>query len=118
MKQMEERLSDALDRLSDGVAVDGSVDEDLRPLLRLAGYLRESMVRNPAPEPWRRELRDWLTHPRRRPWWRRLMDPVQRRLPPRARRPAVGAAIGFGALAAVAVGVILTRQRRIVSASL
>jgi hypothetical protein len=118
MKPIEERLSDALDRLSDGAALDSHVDEDLRPFVRLAGYLSESMVRIPAPEPWRRELRDWLTHPRRRPWWRRLMDPLQRRVPPRARRPAVGAAIGFGALAAVAVGVILTRQRRVASASL
>jgi hypothetical protein len=39
------------------------------------------------------------------------MDPVER-------RPAVGAAIGAGAVAAVAVGIVLARHRRVASASI
>jgi hypothetical protein len=102
---VEERLTLALD----GRPVAGD-DADLGPLLDVAGHLRETLVRVPAPEPWRRELRDWLLQPQRRPWWRRLMDPVER-------RPAVGAAIGAGAVAAVAVGIVLARHRRVASAS-
>jgi hypothetical protein len=104
----EERLARALDRIEagDGAAIDGE-DVELLELLETAGYLRESLTMVPAPDSFRRELRDWLAKPRRAPWWRELMKP--------RRRPAVGAAVGLGA-AAIVIGVLVLRRRRLASA--
>lgn len=102
---------DRLTRALDGEPA-GEPDPELAGLLQTAGYLRESLTQSPAPAAFRADLLDWLLQPRRRPWWRRLMDPVERRLPERARRPALGAAIGAGALAAIVLGVIVLRSRR------
>jgi hypothetical protein len=108
----EDKLARALDRIeAGGPAAIGGEDVELLELLETAGYLRESLTTVPAPDSFRRELRDWLAKPRRAPWWKELMDPVRRRIPAPARRPAVGAAIGLGA-AAIVVGVVLLRRRR------
>jgi hypothetical protein len=113
----EDRLARALDRIQAGgpVALEAG-DREMAELLQTAGYLRESITRVEAPESFRRELRDWLAKPPRQPWWRRLMEPVGRRIPPAARRPALGAAIGLGAAAAIAVGIVALRRRRLASA--
>ena len=113
----EERLAEALDRLQVGGpgALD-AVHPEVGDLVQTAGYLQESITRVPAPDSFRRELRDWLARPRRQPWWRRLMEPVGRRIPRTARRPAIGAAIGLGAAAAIAVGIVALRRRRLASA--
>jgi hypothetical protein len=114
----EDRLARALDRIQVGrpgalEAEDGEVAE----LLQTAGFLQESLTRVPAPDTFRVLLRDWLAKPRRRPWWQRLMAPVGRRIPRAARRPALGAAIGLGAAAAIAVGIVALRRRRLASAA-
>jgi hypothetical protein len=114
---------DRLARALDGVQSDDiggyrpGDDAEILELLETAGYLRENLTRIPAPGSFRRELRDWLAQPRRAPWWRRLMDPARRRVPRAARRPAVGAAIGLGAAAALVVGVVALRRRRLASAT-
>jgi hypothetical protein len=114
----EDRLARALDRVQAGDRSNLPIDDDaeILELLETAGYLRENLTVVPAPDSFRRELRDWLAHPRRAPWWRRLMEPARRRIPPAARRPAIGAAIGLGAAAAIVVGVVALRRRRLASA--
>ena len=112
-RSAEDRLARALDRAPAGAAAAVDADEsDIQELLETAGYLRESLTRAPAPEAFRRELGDWLAQPRRAPWWRELMGPLRRRLPEPARRPVVGAAIGLGAVAAIAFGVVALRRRQ------
>ncbi|TMC15143.1 MAG: hypothetical protein E6J29_00795 [Chloroflexi bacterium] len=104
MTRPEQRLARALDRLeSGGPAALGGED---RELLETAGYLRESLTTMPAPDSFRRELRDWLAQPRPEPWWRPLTRP--------RRRPVIGAAVGLSA-AAVVVGVLVLRRRRLAS---
>jgi hypothetical protein len=105
--KVEERLT----RVLDGEPA-GEPDPELAALLHTAAYLRESLAQTPAPAGFRADLLDWLLQPRRRSWWRRLLEPVERRVPEGARRPALGAAIGAGAVAAVVVGVIVLRSRR------
>jgi hypothetical protein len=116
-RSAEDRLTRALDRVQSGstAAVTGD-DREVLELLETAGYLRENLTQVPAPDSFRRELRDWLAQPRPGPWWRGLMEPVRRGIPPAARRPAVGAALGLGAAAAVVVGVVAIRRRRLASA--
>jgi hypothetical protein len=118
-RSAEDRLARALDRGQRGAAPSPAPNDDdaeVLELLETAGYLRENLTRMPAPESFRSELRDWLAQPRRAPWWRRLMEPARRRIPQAARRPAVGVAIGVGAAAAIFVGVIALRRRRLASA--
>jgi hypothetical protein len=116
-RSAEDRLARALDRVQAGdpsaLATD---DAELLELLETTGYLRENLTQVPAPGSFRSELRDWLAQPRPKPWWRRLMDPARRRIPRAARRPAVGAAIGLGAAAAIVVGLVVVRRRRLASA--
>ncbi len=111
------RLARALDRVQAGGPASSGADEDAEvlELLETAGYLRENLILTPAPESFRGELRDWLAQPRQAPWWRRLMEPARRRIPLAARRPALGAAIGLGAAAAIVVGVVAFRRRRLAS---
>jgi hypothetical protein len=116
----EDRLTAALDRVQTGGPAGRPADDDAEvlELFETAGYLGETLTRVPAPESFRGELRDWLAQPRRAPWWRRLMEPARRRIPPAARRPAVGVAIGLGATAAIVVGVVALRRRnRLASAT-
>jgi hypothetical protein len=40
------------------------------------------------------------------------MGPIRRRVPEAARRPVVGAAIGLGAAAAIALGVVALRRQQ------
>lgn len=117
-RPVEDRLARALDRVQSGgpVAVVGG-DREIQELLETAGYLRENLVGVPAPEAFRRELGDWLAQPRSEPWWRELMGPLRRRVPASARRPVLGAAIGLGAVAAIAVGVVAFRRRQAAAAS-
>lgn len=110
-RSSEDRLARALDRLQAGDPSAVDEDAEVRELLQTAGYLRENLVRVPAPESFRREFRDWLAQPRLAPWWRRLMEPALRRIPRAALRPALGAAIGLGAAAAIFVGVVALRRR-------
>jgi hypothetical protein len=109
----EDRLARALDRVQSGgpAAVNGD-DLEILELLETGGYLRENLTRVPAPEAFRRELGDWLVQPRPAPWWRELMGPIRRRVPEAARRPVVGAAIGLGAAAAIALGVVALRRQQ------
>jgi hypothetical protein len=118
-RSAEDRLAAALDRGQVGSPSDtlGEDDAEVLELLETAGYLRENIIRVPAPASFRSELRDWLAQPRPAPWWRRLMEPARRRIPRAARRPALGAAIGLGAAAAILVGVIAIRRRRLASAA-
>jgi hypothetical protein len=111
-RSAEDRLARALDRLQSGgpAAVTGR-DLEIQDLLETAGYLHESLTRVPAPGAFRRELGDWLAQPRRAPWWWELMEPVRQRIPAPARRPVVGAAIGLGAAAAIAISVVAVRRR-------
>jgi len=103
----EQRLARALDRLeSGGPAALGGEDRELLELLETAGYLRESLTTVPAPDSFKRELRDWLAQPRPAPWWRPLLQP--------RRRPVIGAAVGLSA-AAIVVGVLVLRRRRLAS---
>jgi hypothetical protein len=113
----EDRLARALDRIQFGApaSVDDE-DREVAELLQTAGYLQESLTRAPAPDSFKRDLRDWLAKPRREPWWRGLMEPVRRRFPRGARRPAVGAAIGLGAAVAIGLGIVALRRRRLASA--
>ena len=115
-RSAEDRLSRALDRVQAGGSTGSADDADVLELLETAGYLRENLTTVPVPESFRSELRDWLAQPRRAPWWRRLMEPARRRIPQAARRPAIGVAIGVGAAAAILVGVIALRRRRLASA--
>jgi len=117
-RSAEDRLARALDRIYAGAPLSPSESDDaeVTELLETAGYLRENLTLVPAPESYRSELRDWLAQPRRAPWWRRLMEPARRRIPQAARRPAIGVAIGVGAAAAIFVGVIALRRRRLASA--
>jgi hypothetical protein len=110
-RSAEDRLARALDRIQAGDAARLDEDSEVVELLETAGYLRESLTQVPAPDTFRTELKDWLAQPRRAPWWRRLMEPARRRVPPAARRPAIGAAIGLGAATAIVVGVIALRRR-------
>ena len=110
-RSAEDRLARALDRIQGGGPTGTGDDADVGELLQTAGYLRENLVRTPAPESFRWQLRDWLIQPRLAPWWRRLMDPARRRIPRAARRPALGAAIGLGAAAAIFIGVVALRRR-------
>jgi hypothetical protein len=110
-RSAEDRLARALDRVQAGGSAGSANDADVLELLETAGYLRENLTQVPAPDSFRRELLDWLAQPRLEPWWRRLMEPARRRIPRGARRPAIGAAIGLGAAAAVVVGVIALRRR-------
>lgn len=114
-RSAEDRLARALDRVLPGgastPAADEQVDAEILELLQTAGYLRMNLTQVAAPDSFRRELRDWLAQPRLGPWWRRLMEPARRRVPRGARRPAIGAAIGLGAVAAIVVGVIALRRR-------
>ena len=110
-RSAEDRLVRALDRVQAGGSAASADDADVVELLATAGYLRENLTQVPAPGIFRRELADWLAQPRRAPWWRRLMEPARRRLPQAAHRPAIGAAIGLGAAAAIVVGVIALRRR-------
>ncbi|MDQ6918477.1 MAG: hypothetical protein M3Z98_03855 [Candidatus Dormibacteraeota bacterium] len=114
----EERLARALDRVHGGGPPDAYIEDDAEvlALLETAGYLRENLTRVPAPSSFRSELRDWLGQPRRAPWWQWLMEPARRHIPRSARRPALGAAIGVGAAAAIVVGVVALRRRRLASA--
>ena len=118
-RSAEDRLARALDRIYAGAPLSPSESDDaeVTELLETAGYLRENIIRVPAPASFRSELRDWLAQPRPAPWWRRLMEPARRRIPRAARRPALGAAIGLGAAAAILVGVIAIRRRRLASAA-
>jgi hypothetical protein len=118
-RSAEDRLAVALDGLQAGTASARTSEEDAEvlELLETAGYLRENLIRVPAPGSFRSDLRDWLTRPRRAPRWRKLMEPARRRLPQAARRPAVGVAIGLGAAAAIVVGVLAFRRRRLASAA-
>jgi len=109
---LDDRLSRALDRMLSGEQVEP--DDELQPYLRTAAYLRESLPSIPAPEPFRSDLLEWLEQPRQQRWWEELMG-LRRRLPERARVPALGAAIGLGAAAAITVGWIVIRQRRVAS---
>jgi hypothetical protein len=116
-KSAEDRLARALDRVeADPLSPTAGNDAEVVELLETAGYLRESLTLVPAPESFRRELRDWLAQRRRAPWWRRWMEPARRRIPRAARGPAVGVAIGVSAAAAIFVGVIALRRRRLASA--
>ena len=117
-RSAEDRLARALDRAYAWASPSPSASDDAEvlELLETAGYLGENLTQVPAPESFRSELRDWLAQPRRAPWWRRLMEPARRRIPQAARRPAVGVAIGVGAAAAIFVGVIALRRRRLASA--
>lgn len=115
-RPVEDRLARALDRVQSDVPPQAG-DLEIQELLETAGYLRENLVGVPAPEAFRRELGDWLAQPRSEPWWRELMGPVRRRLPASARRPVLGAAIGLGAVAAIAVGVVAFRRRQAAAAS-
>jgi len=111
-RQLEDRLARALDRVQDGGPAAVTVDDaEIQELLETAGYLRENLATVPAPGAFRRELGDWLARPPHAPWWRELMDPFRRRIPQPARRPVIGAAIGLGAVAALAVGVVAIRRR-------
>jgi hypothetical protein len=111
-RSAEDRLSRALDRIQSGGPAAVTGDElEIQDLLGTAGFLRENLTRVPAPGAFRRELGDWLAQPRRAPWWRELMDPVRRRIPAPVRRPVVGAAIGLGAAAAIAISVVAVRRR-------
>ena len=112
MNPLEDRLSRALDRMLSGERVDA--DEELQPYLRTAAYLRESLPSIPAPQPFRSDLLEWLEQPRQRRWWGELMG-LRQRVPERVRVPALGAAIGLGAAAAITVGWIVIRQRRVAS---
>jgi hypothetical protein len=116
-RSAEDRLAVALDGLQAGTASARTSEEDAEvlELLETAAYLRENLIRVPAPGSFRSDLRDWLTRPRRAPWWRKLMERARRRLPQAARRPAVGVAIGLGA--AIVVGVLAFRRRRLASAA-
>jgi hypothetical protein len=116
-RSAEDRLARALDSVQAGSpsAFSAEGDAEVLELLQTAGFLRENLTRVPAPETFRRELRDWLAQPRRAPWWQRLMEPA-RRIPGAARRPAVGVAIGLGAAVAIAAGVVAFRRRRLASA--
>jgi hypothetical protein len=116
-RSAEDRLARALDRVQAGdpSALAGD-DAELLELLETAGYLRENLTQVPAPGSFRSELRDWLAQPRPARWWRRLMEPARRRIPRSARRPAVGVAIGLGAAAAIVVGLVVVRRRRLASA--
>ena len=108
MTSPEDKLARALDQIeAGGPAAVGDEDMELLELLETAGYLRESLTTMPAPDSFRRELRDWLAQPRPEPWWRPLMRP--------RRRPVIGAAVGLSA-AAIVVGVLLLRRRRLASA--
>jgi hypothetical protein len=116
-RSAEDRLARALDGVyASDPAAPPAQDAEVLELLETAGYLRENLTMVPAPESFRRDLRDWLAQPRRAPWWRRLMEPARRRIPQTARRPVVGVAIGVGAAAAILVGVIALRRRRLASA--
>lgn len=118
-RSVEERLARALDALQSGALSRGGgrtprpagANSEIGELLGTAGYLAENLTLVPAPDSFRRELHDWLVQPRPAPWWRRLMGPLRRGIPDRARRPAVGAAIGLGAAAAVVIGVVAIRRR-------
>ena len=100
MTRPEDRLARALD----GEPVEAG--DEVAGLLETAGFLRESLTRVPAPDSFRRELRDWLAQPRPAPWWRPLLEP--------RRRPVLGAAVGLSA-AAIVVGVLVVRRRRLAS---
>jgi hypothetical protein len=117
-RSAEDRLARALDRGYAGAPPSRSESDDAEVLglLETAGYLRENLTLVPAPDSFRTELRDWLAQPRPAPWWRRLMEPARRRIPQAARRPAIGVAIGVGAAAAIIVGVLVSRRRRLASA--
>jgi hypothetical protein len=117
-RSAEDRLASALDRVQSGgpAAVTGD-DLEILELLGTGGYLRENLTRVPAPDAFRRELGDWLAQPRPEPWWRDLMGPLRRRVPESARRPVLGAAIGLGAVAAIALGVVALRRRQAAGAS-
>jgi len=117
-RSAEDRLTAALDRVQAGSPSRSPADDDTEvlELLVTAGYLRENLTGVPAPGSFRSELRDWLAQPRQAPWWRRLMEPARRRIPAGARRPALRAAIGLGAAAAILFGVIAIRRRRLASA--
>jgi hypothetical protein len=119
-RSAEDRLARALDRVQSSGPVPPVEPDDveIQALLETAGYLRENLLQVAAPESFRRELRDWLAQPRSGPWWRELMEPVRRRIPTAARRPAVGAAIGLGAAAAIVFGVVAIRRRLVASAPL
>jgi hypothetical protein len=110
-RSAEDRLARALDSVQAGGSAGSADDAEIVELLETAGYLRESLTQVPAPATFRRELADWLAQPRRAPWWPRLMEPARRRLPQATHRPAIGAAIGLGAAAAIVVGVIALRRR-------
>jgi hypothetical protein len=114
-RSAEDRLARALDRVQAGggstSAADDQAGAEILELLETAGYLRENLTQVPAPDSFRRDLRDWLAQPRLGPWWRRWMEPARRRIPRGARRPAIGAAIGLGAAAAIVVGLIALRRR-------
>jgi hypothetical protein len=117
-RSAEGKLARLLDSIQSGTPSSPSPGDDAEvlELLETAGYLRENLTQVPAPLSFRRELRDWLAQPRRAPWWRRLLEPARRRIPRSARRAAVGVAIGVGAGAAIFVGVIALRRRRLASA--
>ena len=116
-RSAEDRLARALDRVHAGSPAALTLDDaEIGELLETAGYLRENLLQVPPPGSFRRELGDWLAQPRRGPWWRELMEPVRRRIPAAARRPAVRAAIGVGAAVAIAVGVVAIRRRLLASA--
>jgi len=117
-RSAEDRLARALDRVQAGdpSGLSAADDAEILELLETAGYLRENLTQVPAPGSFRTELRDWLARPRPVAWWRRLMEPARRRFPKAARRPALGAAIGLGAGAAILVGLVVLRRRRLASA--
>ena len=114
----EDRLARALDRVqAGGPAAVPAEDAEVQELLETAGYLWENLVAVAAPEDYRRELGDWLRQPRHAPWWRGLMGPLRDRLPESERRPVIGAAIGLGALAAIAIGVVAFRRHQATGAT-
>lgn len=109
----QDRLSTALERVLAGLDSGLPEGDELFEFLGTAAFLRESLTTVPAPEAFRTSLREWLESEPAQGWWDHVFEPLQRRLPPRHRPPAVGVVMGAGAAAAaILIGVLVVRNRR------